>query len=184
MKNITKGKFGTAIILFFTVILAGVAIFTAFRLYQLRSQPVAPNVPSSIPKAQVTTTAPTSACSLSFTISATTTPTPTGTSTATPTPTGTSTATPTPTGTPNSCNGTCGSNSNCNSGLYCYIESGKTTGYCRNTSCPTDTDCVCSGTATPTATPAALPQSGTGWPTIAGMGVGILIILGSILLAI
>ncbi len=45
------GKLGTTLIILATVILAGVAIFTAFRLYQLRQQPVAPNVPSSEPKA-------------------------------------------------------------------------------------------------------------------------------------
>lgn len=47
-------------------------------------------------------------------------------------------------GQPNSCGGTCGSNYNCTSPLYCYG------GYCRNSSCRTDVDCVCN-TATPTA---------------------------------
>ena len=269
MKNFLKGKFSTVIILLFTVILAGVAIFTALRLYQLRQQPVAPNVPSSIPRAQEVT--PTPQCSLSFTISSvltcqpetgatwcsnpgvtvktvdsdvtnwsgcltwckanmtadaplcqynadgprncwvkeapvggigsciwkakipygscyqagTPTPTPTGTPTTTPT------GTPTPTPTPNSCNGTCGSNYNCGSGLFC------SSGFCRNASCPSDADCVC-GTATPTPTPShtatpiptptptapTLPESGTSWPTILGMGVGILIIIGSLLLAL
>ena len=65
MKNFLKGKFGTIVILLFTVILAGVAVFTALRLYQLRQQPVAPNAPSSIPKAAE------NACSLSFTIAPT-----------------------------------------------------------------------------------------------------------------
>lgn len=51
MKNIFKGKIATAIILLATFVLAGVAIFTAVRLYQLRQTSVAPNVPSSIPKA-------------------------------------------------------------------------------------------------------------------------------------
>lgn len=44
-------KFGTILIILITVILAGVAIFTAYRLFQLRQEPVAPNVPSSLPKA-------------------------------------------------------------------------------------------------------------------------------------
>jgi hypothetical protein len=193
MKNIFKGKLGTVIILTFTVILAGVAIFTALRLYQLRQQPVAPNVPSSIPMAQEV--AP-ETCALTFTISSgSPTPTPTGTPIETPTPTPTTTPdgspTPTPAATPNSCNGTCGSNYNCGSGLFC------SSGFCRNPSCPTETDCVC-GTATPTATPVrtgtvastpiptapTLPESGTGWPTILGMGMGILIIAGSLLLAL
>jgi hypothetical protein len=180
MKNIFKGKAGTVIILIFTVVLAGIAIFTAVRLYQLRQQAVAPNVPSSIPHAQEATTAPTSACSLSFTIESTSTGTPTAT------PTGTSTATPNPSGTPNSCNGTCGSDSNCQSDKTCYQ------GFCRNPSCPSQESCACPGTATPasklsstpTATPASLPKSGTVWPTFMGAGIGILIIFGSILLAL
>jgi hypothetical protein len=202
MKNIFKGKAGTAIILVFTVILAGIAIFTAVRLYQLRQQPVAPNVPSSIPKAQEVTTTPNPNCVLSFTLGATPTPTPTGTGTPTPTGTGTPTATPTatpnPSATPNSCGGTCGSNFNCGEGYYCNtsvttLNGAHVTGVCRNAACPTDTDCNCPGsTPTPTTTThattvpttPALPSSGTAWPTVVGTGFGILVILGSILLAL
>ena len=100
-----------------------------------------------------------------------------------------STPTPTPTGTPNSCNGTCGSNSNCNNDLVC---SG---GFCRNPNCTSSTNCVCSsttptptptGSSTPTPTPIApaLPQSGTDWPTTLGIGIGILAIIGSLILAL
>lgn len=342
MKNFFKGKIGTILILLATLILAGVAVFTAIRLYQLRSQPVAPNVPASIPRAAETTT-----CSLSFTLTPTSTavvctsktaykdvatntagnydisttnllaanatvnvgqrivyvvsPGPTnvtktititdtlptnvtfvdsdsvctyasatrkvtctlpdtdsqvafrvsvntgatGTITntasvqgtgdaastcsvsvvvpipqcnsactntnqcssglvcnipagstagncrnatctseascvcATATPTPTPTPTVTPTSTPNSCNGTCGSNSNCASNLIC------SNGFCRNPSCTISSNCVCSGTPGPTATPVpTLPQSGTDWPTVAGFGVGIFVILGSLLLAL
>lgn len=187
MKNILKGKVATVIILLATFVLAGVAIFTAVRLYQLRQTPVAPNVPSSIPRAADTT------CSLSFTL-ASITPTPTSTASATPTATATATstatATPTGTGTPNTCNGTCGSNSNCGSDLIC------SNGYCRNPSCTGETDCTCPSststatatakatTSTSTATPAALPQSGTNWPTVFGIGIGILTIAGALLLAL
>ena len=183
MKNFLKGKFGTVVILLFTVILAGVAIFTALRLYQLRQQPVAPNVPSSIPRAQEVTPPPAGACTLSFTLSSTSpSPTPTTTPTGSPTetPTATPTGTPGPSATPNSCGGTCGSNFNCNGGLYCYQ------GFCRNPSCPTQSNCTCSGTSAPTPTPTApsLPASGTDWPTIVGAGVGIFVIIGSLLLAL
>lgn len=127
------------------------------------------------------------------------TPTATATATATPTTTATATAIPTatPSGAPNSCGGTCGSNYNCGSELFCY------NGYCRNASCPAETDCTCSNaTSTPTsitstttttttttvsatATPEpTLPQSGTDWPTVMGIGIGILTLLGSLLLAI
>lgn len=195
MKNFFKGKLGTVVILVFTLILAGVAVFTALRLYELRSQPVSPNVPSSIPKAGGL------ACALTFTISTSTgspTPTPTGSGTPTPTPTGnqTPTATPTvtPTGVPNSCNGTCGSNTNCGTGLYCNTS----VGFCRNPSCPDQADCNCPGSTTtptptatahvtaptPTPTAPALPSSGTDWPTVVGAGIGIFVVAGSLLLAL
>jgi hypothetical protein len=183
-------KLGTALIITATVILAGVAIFTAFRLYQLRQQAVAPNAPSSNPKADTIT--PTNNCNLTFTLSTgTPTATPTGSSTPTATPTGSSTATPTPTpsGTPNSCGGTCGSDANCASGYYiCY------NGFCRDKSCPDETDCTCKGTTSPTPTisstvtpaptEASLPVSGTNWPTLMGTGIGILVILGAVILAL
>ena len=47
----TKGKISTILILIATVVLAGVAIFTAFRLYKLRQEAVAPTAPVSKPKA-------------------------------------------------------------------------------------------------------------------------------------
>lgn len=50
------GKLGTILIILVTIILAGVAIFTALRLYQLRQQSVAPNVPSSQPEAATSCT--------------------------------------------------------------------------------------------------------------------------------
>jgi hypothetical protein len=112
----------------------------------------------------------------------------------TATPTATPTGTPGPTGTPNSCGGTCGSNTNCGTGYYCYM----TLGLCRSPSCPTQADCNCPGSPTPTATlrgtgtprptatPTAptLPVSGTDWPTIVGAGFGLFVIIGSLLLAL
>jgi hypothetical protein len=126
---------------------------------------------------------------------ATPTPTVTATPTLTPTPTSTgSTTTPTPTAGGNSCNSSCGSNSNCESGLYCY------SGYCRNPLCASDAACSCgtkTSTPTPTATstasaaisgtqttPLPIPVSGTHWATFVGIGVGIVAILASVLLAI
>lgn len=188
MKRFLNGKIATVIILLATFVLAGVAIFTAIRLYQLRQTSVAPNVPSSLPKAAG------NSCSLSFTLTTSTpTPTPTGSGTPTPTPTGTPTPTPTPTGTPNSCNGTCGSNSNCNSDLVC---SG---GFCRNPNCTSNTNCNCgtptptptvtptpTGSVSPTPTPTApaLPSSGTDWPSMLGIIVGAVTIIGSLVLAL
>ena len=51
MKDLIKTKFVTGITVLATLILAGVAVFTAIRLYQLKGEPVAPNVPVSEPKA-------------------------------------------------------------------------------------------------------------------------------------
>lgn len=89
MKDFLKGKAVTVIIIVATIILAGVAIFTAIRLYQLRQRPVAPTAPESRPAAHEQV-----ACqALAFTIS---TPTPSSTPTEGPTPS----ASPTPTVTP------------------------------------------------------------------------------------
>jgi hypothetical protein len=60
-------------------------------------------------------------------------------------------------------------------------------GFCRNPSCTSSTSCNCGGTSTPapTGTPQpTLPQSGTDWPTVVGAGFGILVVLGSIILAL
>ncbi len=240
MKNFFKGKIATVIILLATFILAGVAIFTAIRLYQLRQQPVAPNVPSSIPQA-----ASVSSCSLSFTLTVGATSTPTPTPTPVPKCDSSCTAssqcpsgltcyiftpgtagycrnaaclgavnhcicpTPTPTPVPQ-CNTVCTSSAGCPSNLTCYIASGAIAGNCRNTACTSESTCICAATPTPTATPTAvptgtpgatstgtpggtsgptaapptLPQSGTNWPTVFGIGVGILTIIGSLLLAL
>src|SRR3972149_5719509 len=64
MKSFFKNKIVTVLILVATLVLAGIAIFTAIRLYQLRQQPVAPTAPTSEPKA-----APPASCTqLTFTL--------------------------------------------------------------------------------------------------------------------
>ena len=181
-----KNKYTIIGIIITTVILAGIAIFTALRLYQTRDVAVAPNVPSSKPKAQEIL----NTCNLSFTLTvatSTSTATATATSTSTSSSSPTATATASPTGAPNSCNGTCGSNSNCQSNYICYIPSGSTSGNCRNTQCLTETDCTCAvatSPATSVPTQPSLPVVGTTWPTLLGTGFGILVILGSLLLAL
>lgn len=182
-----KNKFTVIAIIATTIILAGVAIFTAIRLYQTRQTAVAPNVPSSQPRAA------NPACSMSFTlakgsptVTPTVTATPTGTGEPTPTATSTSTATSTATATATSnpqCNNNCSENTDCPNGLMCYIQSGATTGFCRNTSCLAETDCLCPQPTSTATTQPELPSVGTTWPTIVGTGFGILVILGSLLLA-
>ena len=145
-------------------------------------------------------------CLLEFSItSSTPTATATATSVATATPTATATstsvATATPTATATSvaqCNNSCTSNSNCPSGLICYITSGSTSGSCRNTQCLSETDCSCNTTIASTPTPTniasnsnptntpeqpQLPDAGTSWPTVFGSIFGIVVLLGSLLLA-
>ncbi|OGM21959.1 hypothetical protein A2863_02520 [Candidatus Woesebacteria bacterium RIFCSPHIGHO2_01_FULL_38_9b] len=51
MKDFLKNKFVTGVVVVATIILAGVAVFTAMRLYQLRNQAVAPTAPESEPLA-------------------------------------------------------------------------------------------------------------------------------------
>ncbi len=144
-------------------------------------------------------------CRLSFTVGSTSTATATSTATSTSTASSspTSTATATSTSTSNAtatataspvpqCNNSCTNNADCPSGLMCRISSG-TTGNCRNTQCLSETDCTCA-VATSTATSVAqapvstnqptLPVVGTSWPTILGTGFGILVIIGSLLLAL
>lgn len=60
-----KGKIATIGIIIATLILAGVAVFTAIRLYQLRQQAVAPTAPESKPKAAAT---PKACTALTFTL--------------------------------------------------------------------------------------------------------------------
>jgi hypothetical protein len=60
MLTFLKKNLLTTIIVIATVVLAGIAIFTAIRLYQLRQQPVAPNAPASKPGASST------ACTVTF----------------------------------------------------------------------------------------------------------------------
>ncbi|MBN1169144.1 hypothetical protein JXA63_04610 [Candidatus Woesebacteria bacterium] len=45
MKDLKKNKYFISVIIISTIVLAIVASFTAYRLYQLREEPVAPNVP-------------------------------------------------------------------------------------------------------------------------------------------
>lgn len=148
-KNLT-----TPLIVAATVILGGIAIFTAVRLYQLRGEPVAPTAPESKPAASNLVLPPVACTQLAFSLTTTTptptvTPTPTSTVTATPTPTPTATPTPTPTATP--------------------------------TSSPTSTPTQIART---TSTPESLPAAGIATPTLLGIGLGAILLLGALLLAI
>lgn len=143
-----RSKLATIGIIVVTIILAGVAIFTARQLYVTRDQAVAPNVPSSKPFAQEVGEEE-NACSLSFTI-ATPSPSPSPTPSISPSPS------PSPSPVP-LCNSACTSVSQCPSGMTCYIPTGSTAGNCRNASCLSSTSCVCA-TVTPSPSPSPSPS--------------------------
>jgi hypothetical protein len=67
---------------------------------------------------------------------------------------GTTTPTDSPNQEANSCGGTCGSNYNCKSEFFCYQ------GFCRNSACPTESDCTCAvSTPIPTTKPRATQKA-------------------------
>lgn len=183
-KNLT-----TLLIVLATVVLAGVAIYTAIRLYQTRQGSIAPTAPTSKPAAATLAPSAAAACqTLAFTLTA-----PTGSPTATPTATASPTASPTPVP---QCGTACSTNSDCPSSMVCYV------GACRNPSCTTSTNCVCATTTptpTPTVTPTqspialasvtptptakpALPTAGSITPTVLGIGGGLILLLTGIAL--
>jgi len=126
MKESFKSKVVTILVVIATLILAGVAVFSALKLYQLNKSPVAPTAPESEPVANEITQPNIEEESvlppqdeqreLAFRLTGTITPTPTNSPTSTPTttptptqaiiaqatitPTPTATLTPTPTTTP------------------------------------------------------------------------------------
>jgi len=93
-----RSKLALWAILISTILLSIIAVLSAFKLQQLKEEPIAPNAPEKVPAQEVSLT-PTStpACFLEFSIPS---PTPTATLTPTNTPTGTLTPSPTPTNTP------------------------------------------------------------------------------------
>ena len=95
-------------------------------------------------------------------------PTPTATATVAPTPTPTATSSTTPTGSPSG------------SPTIAPLVSQSATP--TSTAKATSTGLSLAATATPTNAP--IPATGTSWPTIVGAGLGILVIVGSVLLAL
>lgn len=81
--------------------------------------------------------------------------------------------TPTPTTPPAQCNSSCTSNTDCSGGMYCYVVGGQTTGFCRNQTCPDQTNCTCIQPTSPPV-PTALPQSGFELPQNSGAIAGAL----------
>jgi len=99
-----------------TLILSVVAIATAWKLRQVATVPVTPNVPQSIPRAAEEPTAtptPQLVCTANLDVAK------------------------------SSCDGWCDNDTDCESGMVCQISQGQLTGVCRNPACTSDVDCLC-----------------------------------------
>ena len=182
MKDFLKNKLVTGLIIAGTVILAGVAIFTAIRLYQLRTRPVAPTAPESAPQASGVEPTPTpEACrDLAFTLTIPS-PTPTG---VTPTPTG---VTPTPTTKVTTTPQPTPTVTNTPTATVTPPIGGQPSPTPTPTSTPTSTP---KATVTPTQvitatpTPPTLPQAGVAFPTLILISFSLLLIIASLVIAL
>ena len=155
-----KNKIVTILIITATVILAGIAIFTAVRLYQLRNKSISPSAPESEPAAAQSQYTHCSTVALTFVQS-------TGTPEPTATPGGT--ATPTPTDEPDDDD-----------------DEPEPTATPRLTATPRSTEPPTGGvdeTPEPTEEP-TLPDAGIPTPTIVGIGAGLLLLIFSLALVL
>ena len=195
-----KKKITTILIVIATIALAGVAVFTAIRLYQLRQEPVAPTAPTSQPAAA----APVSCNALAFTLTTSEEPACYEACTETPDncPSGLVCQTigdellcvnpdfpykedcidiPT-----YDCDSACTTDAQCqgvDENYICYA----TTNTCRHQDFPEEEDCTEGATATPTATPtstatatatATATSSSTAEPELPDAGVAYPTIIG------
>ena len=169
MKDFLKNKVVTALIVIGTVILAGVAIFTALRLYQLRTRPVAPTAPESTPAASEQ---PQACSELAFTLTLpTNTPTPTTRLTTTPIPSLTPTSVPSPTLTP----------------TITPPVGGQPSPTPTPTKIPSVTPTAIPtqiALATVTPTPPILPQAGVTFPTLILISASLLLIIAALVIAL
>lgn len=192
MKNLLKGKVATGLVIVATIILAAVAIFTATKLYQLRKESVAPTAPESEPAAGGGDLVPEPCTELTFSISGpTSTPGPTATGTLTPTetstPTPTNTTAPTPTepsvgGGPTSTPGPTSipTTAPTSTGVPTTAPTSQPTSTSIPTSTPT-TGAIAQISPTPGGD--TLPDAGSNWPTLFGLGLGTLLIALALILA-
>lgn len=169
MKNLLQNKIVTSLVIVATLILAGVAIFTAIRLYQLQNENVSLSGPDESGATNNSPTPTPQACrTLTFSIT-TGTPTPTTPITGTITITPTAASSVTPTTTPGASN------------------TPTTTPGSSATVTPTTPQ---GSTATPIAqvspTPGgdALPKAGTSIPTLFAIALGSLVLVISAMLAL
>ncbi len=197
MKDLLRNKAVTGLVVMATLILAGVAVFTATRLYQLRNTNISPTGPETSDASVISPTPTPQACRLlTFTITANTgTPTPTtppgstATNTPTNTPTATATATVTPTTPPGS---TATPTTPAGSTATPTTPPGSTatpTTIAQNSPTVSPTSVIAQ--ASPTGTGGVggtggenLPAAGVGLPTLFAFGLGTLILVLAVVLAL
>jgi len=104
-----------------------------------------------------------------------------------PSPSPSTSPSPSPSSTPVGCNETCTSDADCTGALVC------SSGFCRNASCTSQSNCTCSSASPgPTSTPApgtstpepSLPPAGVSTPTLVGLAAGGFVLILSILMAL
>lgn len=190
----TKKQTITIAVSLATLLLAGVAIYTGIKLWQLSRKPTAPavtkeeqTVPPAIMQVEPGPCEGNEGCQISFYLKPRPTntpgPSPTPGPSATPTPGPTSTPEPGPTNTPGpeptgtpvpGCFDDCIDLDDCVNNLTCIDR------HCVNAECPAETDCDCSVSATSTVPP--IPAAGISAPT-AILGIsGLLLLLVGLLI--
>lgn len=172
-KEKKRSKLAVVLVLTSVVVLSGVAIASAYKLYQLREEEqVAPTAPKEAPAAEEPTPIPTDGCQLSFTVAS---PTPTSTNTPTPTntPTGTLTPTLTPTNTPTGTLTPTLTPTNTPTGTLTPTNTPTET--ISTLSSPTPTEKLVAQAESPTPTKIELPEAGFAFPS------QVLVLLGSII---
>lgn len=197
-----KKKIVTIVVLATTAILSLVAVFMALKLYQIGKKPteVAKKVEKKEKTAEVLQQEQ-YPCQLSFVVSAETSPSPSPSPSVSPSPGSSNSPSPSPSPSPGvsispspspstlpGCWDYCTYDSQCPSSLKCLAVNG--VNRCVNSTCPTESDCVCGVTPAvlPSPSPVTyqpatqLPSAGTSLPTLLlGVGGALLIILGLLL---
>lgn len=203
--NMENKKLVTILILITTVILAGIALFTALKLYQINQGRALPSA-SPVVKKSVEPSAEeplqevvigAGICELTFTVTVSPPPSgsPSPSPSRSPSPLPSQLPSPSPS-TASQCWDTCTYDSQCPGSLVCRDVSGANR--CVNDNCPAESDCVCLTTSSPnpsvspspsslvseasTVPTQALPEAGFVSPTVVFSVGGLLLLLLGLLL--
>lgn len=175
--NFAKNNKVTILILAATIILAGVATFTAVRLYQLRVQPISPASPNTSGAQGLPSNFADSQCSLTFTLNLATpgaSGSPRATASGSPRATVSSSASPRATS-------TASASPNLGVGGLTTTATPSTTPRATASATPRATATTI---AVATTTPGQLPAAGFALPTLIGIGAAILLLITALALAL